>query len=672
MKRWFVLLAVAVAACSKPSRPPADTPIILISVDTLRADRVRPDLTPNIVALSRDGTTFDRAYSHVPLTLPSHATILTGRLPASTGVRDNVGYVLGPDVPTLATILAANGYATGGAVSSYVLRRSTGIARGFTFFDDDAGSGELLDVTASRPGDRTMPLLQRWMDGIHSPKLFAFLHLYDPHAPYRAPAQFQKAGRSDYDAAVAYADDTVGKFVAGLKQRGLYDRAIIVFLSDHGEGLGDHGELDHGVFVYREAIQVPLIVKLPHSEHAGTHVTSLAALSDVFPTILGAAGIAPPAGIDGIDLMNAKENRDRQVDAESYYGRFHLHWHELTSVITSANQFIEAPARELYDLRADPAEKHNVIEQNRRVAAALAGDLAARTKPPGAPANVDEEDQRKLASLGYIRGSAAPDNKPYPDPKERIRFLTAYRTAERMARGGETVRAIPLLESVTRDAPEIVDAWVLLARAKEATGDPDDAIAVLRDAEKRFSDSPAIALALADALLRAKRYDEARAATAGVVSAEPVLARELLAKIALAKGDVAGARSEIEAALAAAPHRVATLIDLAQVEKKQGDWQATLATLDRALAESPNPIRGLQADRGEALLHLQRGPEAEEAYRKEVERYPDDVDAWGNLAVILAAQGRRDEARATVQQAVRLNPGPAAQKMAAEAMDVIR
>lgn len=672
MKRWLVLLAFVLAACNKPPRPAADNPIILISVDTLRADRVRPGLTPNIVALAHDGITFDRAYSHVPLTLPSHATILTGRLPASNGVRDNVGYVLGPNVPTLATILAANGYATGGAVSSYVLRRSTGIAQGFSFFDDDAGSGELLDVTASRPGERTMQLLQHWLDGTQTPKVFAFLHLYDPHAPYRSPERFHQAGRSDYDAAVAYADDTVGTFIADLKKRGLYDRALVVLLSDHGEGLGDHGELDHGVFVYREAIQVPLIVKLPHSENARKHVASLAALTDVVPTILAASGLPPATGVDGIDLLAAKEHPNREVDAESYYGRLHLHWHELTSVVTASHQFIEAPTRELYDLAADPAEKHNVIEQNRRVATGLAHDLASRTKPLGAPANVDEEDQRKLASLGYVSGSAAADGKPYPDPKERIRFLTMYRNAERMARAGDTLHAIPVLESVTRDAPEILDAWVLLSRANEATGHPDAAIAVLRDAERHFTGAPAISLALADALLRTKRYDDARAAAAEVTAQEPVLARELLAKIALARGDVAGARQEIEAALAAAPHRVATLIALAHVEKQQGNWTATLATLDRALAESPNPPRGLQSDRGEALLHLQRGPEAEEAYRKEVERHPDDVQAWGNLAVILAAQGRRDEARATVQQAVRLNPGPAAQKMAAQAMEVIR
>jgi len=667
MNRCLPFLALFLVACHETPRPAEDTPIILISVDTLRADRVRPDLTPNIVALAHDGTTYDRAYSHVPLTLPSHATILTGLLPASNGVRDNVGYAFGSKTPTLTTILSANGYATGGAVSSYVLRRSTGIAHGFDFFDDDAGSGDPLDVTASRPGDRTMQVLQHWMDGARSPKIFCFLHLYDPHAPYHAPQQFQKAGRADYDAAVAYADDTVGKFIADLKKRGLYDRAIVVLLSDHGEGLGDHGELDHGVFVYREAIHVPLIVKLPKSANAGKHVASLAALSDVLPTILGAAGITPPEHIDGIDLLAAKEDPNRQVDAESYYGRLHLHWHQLTSVVTAKYQYIEVPARELYDLPADPAEKSNVAARDRREAAALADALAKRTKPFGAPTHVDEEDQRKLASLGYISSGPLADEATYPDPKDRIRFLTMYRTAERTARAGGTQRAIPMLEEVTREAPEILDAWVLLARAH-----PDDAIRVLSEASKHFPDSPAVSLALADAYYRHQRFDDAIRVARETIPREPVLARELLAKIAIKRRDLAGARRELEAALAAAPHRVSTLLSLADVQKRQGDWQGALATLDRAATETSNPIRGLQSGRGEALLQLRRGPEAEAAYRLEVERYPDDVQSWGNLAAILAAQGRRDEARATVEQAVRLNPGPEAQKMKVEVMEILR
>jgi len=247
-----------------------------------------------------------------------------------------------------------------------------------------------------------------------------------------------------------------------------------------------------------------------------------------------------------------------------------------------------------------------------------------------------------------------------------------YRTAERMARAGETVRAIPMLENVTHEAPEILDAWVLLSKAKDATGHPDEAIAVLRDADRRFAGSPAVSLALADALLRGKKYDESRKVAEGVVNAEPVLARELLAKIALARGDVAGARKEIEAALASEPRawRRSSRSRASKSGRATGSrrWRRSIAhSLHRRTHSADcKPI----AARRYSICNA--GPEAEQAYREEVAKFPDDVEGWGNLAVILAAQGRRDEARATVQQAVRLNPGPAAQKMAAEAMDVIR
>src|SRR5581483_7817045 len=660
-----LLLALTFACTRHPAPSP---PIILISIDTLRADRVRADLTPNIVALTKDGITFDNTWSHVPLTLPSHSTVFTGLLPASNGVRDNAGYALNEKLPVLASILAANGYATGGAVSSYVLRKNTGIARGFGYYDDD--TGDALDITASRPGEKTLAALTAWMNGVSQQKMFCFLHLYDPHGPYRAPSRFQQTGRASYDAAVAYADDTAGKFIAELKRRGLYNRAIIVLLSDHGEGLGDHGELDHGVFVYREALQVPLIIKLPNGER-GKHVASLAALTDVLPTILGAAGIAAPQHLDGVDLLHTKPDPGRQLDAESYYERLHFHWRQLTSVITARYQYIEAPHAELYDLPADPQETTNVLQRDRREGLTLAKALAARATPLNAPSHIDEEDQRKLASLGYMSNGSPAGEGTYPDPKERIRYLTAYRNAERTARAGGTREAIPMLELVTRGAPEILDAWILLARAKETSGNPEEGIAVLRNAQRQFAANPAVALALADALMRSRHLDEAQAIATTAAAMEPVLAHELLARIALARGDSSAARKEAEAALAGAPQRTASLLLLARVQKQSGDWQGMLASLDRAAEKTPS-VRGLQADRGEALLHLQRGPEAEQAYRKEVELFPDDIDAWGNLAVILAVQGRGAEARQVVQRAVSLNPGPAAQRMATEAMKVIR
>jgi choline-sulfatase len=678
--RWplfvIALTALLTGACREQSRPSkqADIPIVLISVDTLRADRVRPDLTPALVAFARDGITFEHAFSHVPLTLPSHTSIFTGQWPATNGVRDNAGYAVDPNARTLAAVLREHGYATGAAVSSYVLRHSTGIAKGFDSYDDEVGSAASLDATASRRGELTLTALLRWLDGKPADKIFCFLHLYDAHAPYFAPATFHQPGRSDYDAAVAYADSTVGAFLADLKRRGLYDRSLIVLLSDHGEGLGDHGELDHGVFVYNEDIHVPLIVKLPGQARAGEHNRSLAALSDVFPTILHAAGLAPEK-TDGQDLLGRTVAADRQVDAESYYGRLHLHWHELNSTVTSRWQYIEAPVRELYDLDADPAEKQNRAEAERRTAFNLAQSLASRVKPIRPPSALGDEEQRKLAALGYVSGSAT-GGGDYPDPKDRVHFLTMYRRAERLARTGGTVEAIPLLETVTKEAPEIVDAWLLLAKGEEALGHRADSIAVLRQAAGRFPDNTSLSLLLAETLARAGQREEARKIAGLDLVSDPVGANELLATIELSEGKPAVARTHLDAAIAAAPHRVPALLAMARVEKQLGDWNATLSTLDRAKSELEQqhaPIaRGLEGDRGEALLHLERGPEAETAFRTETQQFPDDVPAWGNLAVILVVQGRRDEARAAVAAALKANPGAESRKMAAEVNALMR
>ncbi|HEY0157470.1 MAG TPA: sulfatase-like hydrolase/transferase [Thermoanaerobaculia bacterium] len=643
-----LLALLLLAACSRPETR-LDTPVFLISVDTLRSDRVTPALTPNILALARDGVTFERAFSHIPQTLPSHATMLTGLVPSRAGVRDNIGYAVPETVAWLPSLLQANGYQTGAAVSSYVLRRSTGMARGFEFYDD-ALEGEALDVTAERGGERTSAALLQWLQTQTSRKLFAFLHLYEPHAPYPR----------GYDTDVTAADKVVGEFVEALKQRGLYDDALIVFVSDHGEGLGDHGEPDHGVFLYREAIQVPLIVKLPRRERAGERVQSLAALSDVAPTILAHAGIDAPPNLDGVALLRTAVPADRQVDAESFYPRLHFGWAELTSVVTSQHQYIQAPRAELYDWIADPAERRNLIADERRVAHALSSALAKRVRPPAPPSQVDAEDQRKLAALGYV-GSSAPATADFPDPKDRIEFLAMYRRAEGLAREGKTADAVPLLRKITVNAPGIVDAWLLLARAR-----PDEAVAILREAHRHFPGSAAVVLPLADAYLRGGRHAEARAHAELALKSDPVIAHEMLAKIALAARDVPSARKHAEAALAVAPERMATLLMVARIEREQENWAGVLAALDRIRGS----MRGVQADRGEALLHLGRGPEAEQAFRAEVQAYPDNVTAWGNLAVVLAAQRRFDEARRTVDDALRHNPG--ATKMAAEVRALIR
>src|SRR5712692_819608 len=289
--RIFLLLLLA-AACQRSDRlfTKAGTPIILISIDTLRSDHLpaygysRIE-TPTLDQLRADSILYEHAYSHCPLTLVSHASIFTGLLPADHGIRDNIGYTLNPKTKTLAEILKSKGYATGGAVSAIVLRGETGIKRGFDFWDDDIDIDPrfLTMGRAQRSGHETREIAQRWISQHRSEPFFFFLHIYEPHTPYDPPEPFRTKYGQTYDGDIAAADDVIGRFLSFLREQGIYDRAAIFLLSDHGEGLGDHGEDEHGVLLYREALQVPLIVKLPKSRERGRTVNTPVELIDIFP-----------------------------------------------------------------------------------------------------------------------------------------------------------------------------------------------------------------------------------------------------------------------------------------------------------------------------------------------------------------------------------------------------
>jgi len=378
--RRLLFIALFAFACAK-SKPP----IILISIDTLRADRVGPR-TPNLNAIARESTVFRNTWSNCPLTLPSHLSIFTGVLPPEHGVRDNAGYRFdAKSHPTLASILHDDGYRTGAAVSAYVLRSSTGASSGFDDYDDAIGMIEGAPTCAlQRRGAVTEEIAEKWIAARGDGTFFYFLHLYDPHAPYTPT----------YDDDVAEADRVVGTFVAFLKSKGIWDRALVVVLSDHGEGLMDHGEQEHGVFLYREALQVPLMIKQPHGRSRG-EVAELAQLIDVAPTILDAAGVRSPVPMRGVSLL--RDRSPHSVYAESLFARIHLGWSELRSIVSGSSQMIDAPKPELYDVARDPRETRNIAAADRRTLADLRTQLAQFGSRFSAPDAIDSEESKKLA-----------------------------------------------------------------------------------------------------------------------------------------------------------------------------------------------------------------------------------------------------------------------------------
>ncbi|HEX2061643.1 MAG TPA: sulfatase, partial [Thermoanaerobaculia bacterium] len=414
MKRVLLLCAVLLpAACSREQKAPLEhAPVILISVDTLRADRLpaygyTKVATPHLDALRRDAILFANAYSHCPMTLPSHVSMLTGLLPTEHGVRNNLGYRFDATKhATLPQLLKQRGYTTGAAVSSYVLRADTGLGAAFDFYDDAipvAASGSASEH--QRSGTATLAAARQWISRNASQPFFFFFHLYEPHSPYTPPEPFRSRYADAYDGEVAHADAITGEFLAFLKQSGIYDRALILFTSDHGEGLWQHGEDQHGILLYREVLHVPLLVKLPDNARAGETVSAPAALIDLLPSIVKS---------EGVDLLGGTIPA-RRIYSETFYPRIHLGWSELRSLIDERHHFIEAPRAELYDVVADPAETKDLAATERRVAASMRAELQRYPSALQELQNIDPEDAKKLAALGYL-GSVQPGSKSGPLP----------------------------------------------------------------------------------------------------------------------------------------------------------------------------------------------------------------------------------------------------------------
>jgi arylsulfatase A-like enzyme/tetratricopeptide (TPR) repeat protein len=667
------LAALAGASCGRGKAASPGAPVIFVSVDTLRADRL-PAYgysgveTPNLDQLARDSIVFDNAIAHVPLTLPSHASLFTGLLPYQHGVRDNLGYRLAKTHPTLATRLKAAGYATGGAVSAIVLDRGTGIGEGFDFYDDAIEARDSAQAIGQlqRAGDDTRRRLESWIAAQPADaRLFAFLHLYEPHAPYEAPDPLGARYRSQpYDGEVAASDSITGRFLDFLRERKIYDSALVVFLSDHGEGLGDHGEDEHGIFLYREAIRVPLFVKLPGSRRAGTRVAEPVQLADVMPTVLAAVGVEVPESLPGRSLVDAGAGSApaRRIYSETVFPRYHFGWSDLASLTDDRHQYVHAPRAELYDWRVDPAEKKDLAAGLPPAFRSMRAELLGLNRPLRAPGASDPETVRKLASLGYI-GAASPDpGEALPDPKDRIGMIDSLKEASRLVTEFRDAEGIALLKKIANENPCMLDAWETLARLERRSGRTREAIAALERADRLAPGTPQIMLGLADLHLEAGDFAKARALAAAAGEAGAPGYREELAAIALASGDLETARRESEAVLARNPEARAPRLVLARVAMARGDLPGALQILDWALeldhASNRIPALNLRSLRGDALARLGREREAESEFREEVTSYPENFDGWARLAVLLASQERAAELAALLTEMTAKVPTP--------------
>ncbi|HET7696857.1 MAG TPA: sulfatase-like hydrolase/transferase [Vicinamibacterales bacterium] len=679
-----VFAIAAWAAWYTRGRPsPANGPLLLISIDTLRADRLpaygyRGVRTPNIDAFAAESVLFERAYSHAPQTLPAHASILTGELPFEHGVRDNVGFTLAGRW-TLPHALHERGWLTAGFVSAYVLRSQTGIDKGFDVYDSElpAASGEVSIGQVQRSGDATVAAAEAFLvKRPRSQPFFLFLHLYEPHKPYAPPPRF--ASYEPYDGEVAYVDEILGRFFDRLRALDLYDRSTIVLLSDHGEGLGDHGEQEHGLFLYQETIRVPLMIKLPGRQPARRVATPVQQI-DLAPTVLDLIGGAKPPALRGRSLKplldGAGAIADTGIYSEALYSRYHFGWSELYSLTDARYRLIRAPRDELFDVERDPREAASVAGERPQVRQAMRSALDSLIKNAAiaAPAAVSEQDRQRLAALGYVGGGSSValslPGDTLPDPKDKVKILERYRAASDLAAALKFDGAAAGFRAILAEDPEMTDVWRQLAEVEVRRGSMPEAIAAYRQVIARNPKDAGSLLGITSALLRVGQLDAARQHAELAIAVAPASAHEMLAKIALAARDPAGARREA----ALAQQADATLPMPAYVDGvlfyEAGKYQDAVAALRRArdaLRGRTVQMNDLNYYIGDALARMERYPEAEPYLLEEVRLFPHNTRARAGLAMLYRAMGRTAESDRAIEEMLRVSPTPEARVVAAQ------
>jgi arylsulfatase A-like enzyme/tetratricopeptide (TPR) repeat protein len=679
---FALLFALFVASCAR-AHPDvhagqyAGAPVILISIDTLRADRLpvygyAAGSTPVLDRLGREAVVFDDVYSHCPLTLPSHASLLTGLLPFHHGVRDNIGYALKNDQQTLASRFKAAGYATGGAVSAYVLRHQTGINRGFDFFDDGievAGTGESLS-DSQRDGRLTVDALAGWIDGQSSGRVFAFLHLYEPHTPYTPPPAHRMP--DPYDGEIAYADELVGRFLDRLNARGLLTRAIVAVVSDHGEGLNDHGEAEHGIFLYREALRVPWILRLPGGTLGGTRVAGTVGEVDVAATLLDLAGLSS-TGIDGQPVtaaLTAGRVEDRTVYSETWYPRLHFGWSDLASATEGRYRFIRAPRAELFDLTADPRERTNIADTRRQTASALGAwiERATAGSPVVEPGHVSADVRERLKALGYIGSSSSTSTRVpvggLPDPKDTIASYEALKRAQAAAAAGQDDDAIVQFRRIVATNARMLDAWEALAKSLVRIGRTQEAIDAFGQVLALDPLKPETHLALARIFALERQPARARQHADLGVTRDPAAAYEVLAELAMDGGRLSDAAALARRSVDADPSRYMSHFLLGVVAAQQGRCGEAIDDFRRALdakrAEPNAVVRNLHAGLADCFARTDRPAEAEKEFQAEIAAIPASPEAHVGLATLYRSQGRDAEARAVLDGLIASTPQPTA------------
>ena len=660
------------------------TPVILISVDTLRADHLScygydRIQTSAIDSLAKGGTLFSAVNSQVPLTLPSHVSLLTSTYPFANGVEDN-GEVLAPRAITLATVLKAQGYSTGAFIGGFALDRRFGLDQGFDVYDSPFDLSRQTGVDPSdlkRPGEEVTNSAEEWVDKNAAEPFFLLLHLYDLHTPYHLPAQAQaRFGKDGYDTELRYVDDNLAQFFDFLRKKGLFDKALIVFLSDHGEGLGDHGEATHGYFIYQSTLHVPLIIHWPEGKTPlPARVNEPVGLLDVAPTILEFLGFSPPSHFQGTSqlyLVSQAPVAQGAVYSESLYAHNHYACSPLRSLRNGRFKYIDAPKPELYDLDRDPREITNLYRNRRALGISfherLQSLMARNPAMHGLSSEaVSPQAAEQLRALGYMAGSSTsrPDSHSGADPKDRIIQYEETHRAITLAYSGNLKEAVALLEDVLAKTPDLPDARNILGLFQQKLGlheeaarnfrevlreDPSNVLAHYNLAVSYFNLNRSDSSIKEIDALRAIASDSGRAYEQVTTPAE-----ELLGTIWLQQKDFPRARAQFEHLLTVVPRDFVAQYNLGWLAGLQGDLAGGIQHLEIAVDVEPDNAEAHSA-LGALYLRQENLPAAHNQFLEATRLAPASASAHYNLGAVLARQDNNRDASSEFRKALQLDP----------------
>lgn len=695
-------LALLSTACrDAPATPPeaADPPrhVVLITLDTLRADHLGiygSDVdTPRLDQLATQGAFAEHASAHVPLTRPSHVSLMSGRLPTETGVRDNVSPAAIPNVPLLAEVLEGAGFETAAFVSSIVVSRASGLDRGFAIYDDkidaDPTDPRLLS-SAQKRGDETVAEAVAWLEdrtesaewNADPPaRLFMWLHLFDPHDPYEAPEPHgSRYADRPYAGEVAWTDELVGRLDDALTRLGLGKDTLLIVTADHGEGLGDHDELLHGFFVYESTLRVPLLFRGPGIKPGGKLQVPVG-LVDLYPTVLDFLKILPPTGteLSGRSLASAlrggEEGEVVPIYAESLVPRLRFGWSDLRVVRDGDFKYIRAPRPEIYEVSTDPGERSNRVESERprvRQLDAVLDSFLAREQATSAsdtpsPNNLSPELLAKLNALGYLGGTApASTASPDADPKDKIED---FRIANDLMRqglmhlhggdlhGGDLQAAIEKFEELLERGIDSAELHLYLGRAHLGLGHYRAAAERFAEATSRGAQHLDAWLGLAEAHIQMGDTETALAALRSAQTSLPEEAglRKEEGRLLGYLGRMPEAQQAFESALPLAPGDAELRAMLSEVLRNLGNVETSAQRLREAVEIEPDEPKYWNA-LGMTLGGLERLAEAETAFREACRLDDNNHRYIYNLGLVLKRMGREEEARPLFEQAMELRP----------------